>query len=701
MKGIKFSVRVSLVTLSAVVILLSGGFISLISFYGSRMSIHILVEGLMENICVQTIDKTLSYLKTAHISGEITEFMFNEGLLDMEKKEVLSRYFKSIVEANPQIVAVFYGNEKDGKFLMQKQMRDDSISEKYIYPSGSKIQTDWKHSNPKFAKDLKSFLEDPPGAFEPRTRPWYSDAKNKKDHIWTDIYIFDLDKLPGLTYSTPIYSDKELKGVIGIDISIKGLSYFLGRQKIGKTGKAFLINKRFEIIAHPLLENEEFHGIDENGHDEEDHEIINSIHVFRDRMKGLSWDEVKKSPAFYVHTHEGETHMNMYYPFPAGPHDWMIGIVVPEDEYIYIIKKNNKIIWGSSFVLIIAAVFVGIIFARRISRPLSQLSREMDEVKTFRITEGEKINSSLLEVDNMARSFEGMKQGLKSFQKYVPADLVRELISIGKEAVPGGDRRELTVYFSDIANFTSISESLSPEELVSLLSEYLESSSHKITDFKGTIDKYIGDSIMAFWGAPIPLETHALNACLAALNVKKGLKILEAQWKAQSKPPIFKDRIGINTGEVIVGNIGSNSRINYTVIGDTVNLASRIEGLNKYYGTEILISEATYEKVKNDLFTRKVDLVSVKGKTKGTSIYELISEKKDADADSVKWVSAYEEGLSFYLEKKWQKAVSSFEKARSMNPSDINSESFIKRCSLYIQTPPPEDWDGVFRMTSK
>ncbi|HNI25066.1 MAG TPA: adenylate/guanylate cyclase domain-containing protein, partial [Leptospiraceae bacterium] len=233
------------------------------------------------------------------------------------------------------------------------------------------------------------------------------------------------------------------------------------------------------------------------------------------------------------------------------------------------------------------------------------------------------------------------------------------------------------------------------------LSEYLESSSHKITDFKGTIDKYIGDSIMAFWGAPIPLETHALNACLAALNVKKGLKILEAQWKAQSKPPIFKDRIGINTGEVIVGNIGSNSRINYTVIGDTVNLASRIEGLNKYYGTEILISEATYEKVKNDLFTRKVDLVSVKGKTKGTSIYELISEKKDADADSVKWVSAYEEGLSFYLEKKWQKAVSSFEKARSMNPSDINSESFIKRCSLYIQTPPPEDWDGVFRMTSK
>ncbi|HNM06730.1 MAG TPA: cache domain-containing protein, partial [Leptospiraceae bacterium] len=214
MKGIKFSVRVSLVTLSAVVILLSGGFISLISFYGSRMSIHILVEGLMENICVQTIDKTLSYLKTAHISGEITEFMFNEGLLDMEKKEVLSRYFKSIVEANPQIVAVFYGNEKDGKFLMQKQMRDDSISEKYIYPSGSKIQTDWKHSNPKFAKDLKSFLEDPPGAFEPRTRPWYSDAKNKKDHIWTDIYIFDLDKLPGLTYSTPIYSDKELKGVI-------------------------------------------------------------------------------------------------------------------------------------------------------------------------------------------------------------------------------------------------------------------------------------------------------------------------------------------------------------------------------------------------------------------------------------------------------------------------------------------------------
>ena len=585
----KFSVRVSLVTLAISVILLSGGFISLISYYGSKMSIHFLVEGLMENICIHTIDKTFSYMQTAPISAEITEFMFAEKLLDLEKKDVLSRFFKSIIEANPQIVSIYYGNEKDARFLMQRKMEDESISEKYMYTAKDKVVTEWKHSNPAHEKDFPDTEEESPGSYEPRKRPWYADAQKKGEHIWTDIYLFETDRLPGLTYSTPIFYKETLKGVIGIDISIKDLSYFLGEQKIGKSGKAFFINKQYQIVAHPLLKGEKFHAIDETA---------------------------------------------------------------------------------------------------------------MDEVKAFRLISGTDIRSSLLEVDNMAKSFQGMKHGLQSFQKYVPADLVRELISIGKEAIPGGEKKELTIYFSDIANFTSIAESLSPEDLVDLLSEYLDSSSQRITDQHGTIDKYIGDSIMAFWGAPIPLENHAINACLAALNVKRNLKVLETKWQGQGKP-ILKDRIGINTGEVIVGNIGSNSRMNYTVIGDSVNLASRIEGLNKYYGTEILISESTYQKVKDDLFARKIDIVSVKGKQQGTCIYELISEKDKADAFLKAWVASYEDGLNFYLEKKWEKAIASFEKAIQSNRLDAASIAFIKRCQLYKENPPPTDWDGVFKMVSK
>jgi adenylate cyclase len=696
----KFSVRVSLVTLAISVILLSGGFISLISYYGSKMSIHFLVEGLMENICIHTIDKTFSYMQTAPISAEITEFMFAEKLLDLEKKDVLSRFFKSIIEANPQIVSIYYGNEKDARFLMQRKMEDESISEKYMYTAKDKVVTEWKHSNPAHEKDFPDTEEESPGSYEPRKRPWYADAQKKGEHIWTDIYLFETDRLPGLTYSTPIFYQETLKGVIGIDISIKDLSYFLGEQKIGKSGKAFFINKQYQIVAHPLLKGEKFHAIDETAMDEEDHEIVNSIHAFRDKVKGQSWVDIKKQPVFFVHEHEGETLMNMYCPFPGDKFDWVIGIVVPEDEFMYLIKRNNKLIWGSSAVLILMAVFVGLIFARRISKPLSLLEKEMDEVKAFRLISGTDIRSSLLEVDNMAKSFQGMKHGLQSFQKYVPADLVRELISIGKEAIPGGEKKELTIYFSDIANFTSISESLSPEDLVDLLSEYLDSSSQRITDQHGTIDKYIGDSIMAFWGAPIPLENHAINACLAALNVKRNLKVLETKWQGQGKP-ILKDRIGINTGEVIVGNIGSNSRMNYTVIGDSVNLASRIEGLNKYYGTEILISESTYQKVKDDLFTRKIDIVSVKGKQQGTCIYELISEKDKADAFLKAWVASYEDGLNFYLEKKWEKAIASFEKAIQSNRLDAASIAFIKRCQLYKENPPPTDWDGVFKMVSK
>lgn len=696
----KITIKVSLVSFAAIIILLSGGLISFISYVGIQRTTYILSEELMENISRHIIDSTLSHMQIATISSEISEFMMKKDPLNENKRESLNRYFRSILNANPQVDSVYFGNEKDGRFFSFEKRKDGSISENYLYKENGKFINSWKHENSEYYKINPQITVEANDYYDPRTRPWYIEAVEKKDHVWTDIYNFMPDNVPGLTHSNPIYADGKLEGVFGLDIGVKSLSYFLGKQKIGKTGKAFFINKKIEIIAHPFREDEKFHAIDETNPDREDQEIISSIQTFRKKIKNQTWNELKQKPIFFFSEVNHSTMMNMYLALQSQEFDWMVGIVVPEDDYVYLIKRNNRIIWISSLILMGLAVGAGLVFARRISEPLSLLEEEMKLVKRFQMNSDLEIHSFLKEVDNMAVSFHGMKQGLRSFQKYVPDDLVRELISLGREAVQGGERKKITLFFSDIAGFTSVSEKISPEQLVDLLGEYLETCSQIILDHKGTIDKYIGDSIMAFWGAPKPLENHALYACQSALSINESLQELDEKWQKEGKP-VLKQRIGIHTGEVIVGNFGSKKRINYTAIGDSVNLASRMEGLNKFYGTEILITETVYEEVKNFMITRKIDIVAVKGKEESTSIYELICKRESANPKMLAWLAQFQKGFSLYLERDWENAIRIFQDVIELTQGDSVSKLLMKRCEMFQKNPPPTDWRGDYHMITK
>ncbi|MCL2180067.1 MAG: adenylate/guanylate cyclase domain-containing protein, partial [Treponema sp.] len=216
----------------------------------------------------------------------------------------------------------------------------------------------------------------------------------------------------------------------------------------------------------------------------------------------------------------------------------------------------------------------------------------------------------------------------KNFKRYVPADLVIQLINKNIIADLGGEQQELTVFFSDIAKFTSITEKMEPEKVVQDLCVYFENISRTILANNGTIDKYIGDSVMAFWGAPVPMEDHASKACYAALTVQESLRILFEQWEHQGKIP-FHTRIGIHTGNVLVGNLGYKERLNYTVMGDTVNVSSRLEGINKIYGTEIIVSDSVYKKCPDDFEFRHIDRVYLLGRFEAMDIYELIAFKDD------------------------------------------------------------------------
>ena len=287
------------------------------------------------------------------------------------------------------------------------------------------------------------------------------------------------------------------------------------------------------------------------------------------------------------------------------------------------------------------------------------------------------------------------------FQQYVASSVVDELIEKPELLSLGGEERVLTVLFSDVAGFSTISEGLTPKALVELLNEYLTAMTDIILEEGGIIDKYEGDLIMAEFGAPVPLDDHPVRACRAALRMRTELERLREKWKEEGKP-LLEARVGINTGEMLVGNLGSHRVMDYTVMGDQVNLASRLEGTNKVYGTEVIVSEFTWEAVKDHMVGRELDLIRVKGKNEPVRIFEILAARSNgAPPDLSDLLERFSQGLGLYVERRFEEARASFEALARDYPEDGPTALYMERCAEYAQSPPPADWDGVYTMKTK
>ena len=286
------------------------------------------------------------------------------------------------------------------------------------------------------------------------------------------------------------------------------------------------------------------------------------------------------------------------------------------------------------------------------------------------------------------------------FQQYVAKSVVENMLASGEMPRFGGERRELTVLFSDIRSFTSYCERHEPENVVYTLNEYLTAMVDIIFRYQGTLDKFVGDEIMALYGAPLYFEDHAIKACETACEMISNLRELQKKWSRDSRD-FFQIGIGINTGKMIVGNLGSQQLFDYTVIGDEVNLAARLEGANKQYWTSIIISESTYEQAKSKARARELDLVRVKGKKKPVKIYELRSMSPLPQIEEDLIIGVYTEGLALYKQRRWYEAIKEFKRILKYFPSDGPSRVYIKRCLDFIENPPPDDWDGVYEFKTK
>jgi adenylate cyclase len=303
--------------------------------------------------------------------------------------------------------------------------------------------------------------------------------------------------------------------------------------------------------------------------------------------------------------------------------------------------------------------------------------------------------ATLLALSAVERS--GKRFVQEALGRYTSTELVRQLMEHPEYlSLEWGDSREMSVYFSDIAGFTTISEGLKPEDLVALLNDYLTTMTDLVLAHGGVVDKYIGDAIMAFWGAPLPAPDHALKAVRCAIAMRKKCDELRSGWQQRFGHEVFA-RAGVNSGNAVVGNMGSKHKYNYTVMGDMVNLASRLEGANKAYDTFLMISEMTVKKLGDKIDVRELDRIAVKGKDQPVTVFEVLDEKGATDDAWLARAKKFEDGLALYRAREFRAARDVF----AANPGDGPSQVYVERCDLFMVEPPPADWDGVWRMKEK
>ncbi len=287
-----------------------------------------------------------------------------------------------------------------------------------------------------------------------------------------------------------------------------------------------------------------------------------------------------------------------------------------------------------------------------------------------------------------------------AFSTYLSPSVVKTIIDAPERLVLGGEERKITAFFSDVQGFTSISETLTPAQVVELLNEFLTEMTNIILKHEGTVDKFEGDAIVAIFGAPNDLRNQAESACRACIEMQRKLADLRLKWAAENRPRL-KMRVGVNTGLALVGNMGSDKRFDYTMMGDQVNTAARLEVVNKIYGTYTLISAATFQETDGLFFAREVDLVRPVGKKQPISLYELIGYKGETDEKTAETVENYTKGLYAYKNRNWEGATAHFQAALARTPEDGPSAVMLKRCGEYMSNPPPPEWDGAFDMKFK
>lgn len=695
-----------------VVLLFTSISISFYSYRSSSTSIMDLSDNLITNMSQTLMERTVSFVKSSqdllHISEPLISSTSDVNVSNLQAID----FMKNILIMNSNLSSIKFA-AKTGEFLQLERLAKNPVrllTSSQSLPTAAKFALRFIESSVQGESEVWYYIntegkildEDhiTNATYMPKDRSWYKNAVQKGEFQLSDVYVLSNTKQPGVTASLPLNDSKgDLIGVVAIDVHTSELTKILSRSKVNDSSLVLIVNSSGDIIA----DSEPAETIRVTGTE------LAYTHVFDYPLKYVK-------AAFNIHeevhtnkirfSYGGIDYIGSFVPFPAEfGKNWSIVTIVPLDGFMGAVKQaNTRIILMSFMIILLSSIFAWML-ARRIAGPIMVLSEQARKIKNFDLEEDHEIKTHVYEIQLLSESITAMRHSMRSFSKFIPKVLVGKLLKKNREIRIGGEMQRITLFFSDIENFTTVSEGYSADKLVIHLSEYFEEVTAIIMKLNGTVDKYIGDSVMAFWGAPTTDKNQAYNACRAALSVQNRLRDLNRKWQAEGKATL-RTRIGIHTGDVIVGNIGSSDRMNYTAIGDSVNLASRLEGVNKMYETNVIISEEAFKELGDKCVARPLDVVAVKGKNQGVKIYELLG-LYGADPtlfptqDQIAFAKLFARGFQVYLERRWDEAIGIFTEVNEKFGKDFVANMYIQRCTEFKNTPPPEGWEGVVHLTSK
>lgn len=635
------------------------------------------------------------------------------------------RYVAGFMEANPQISSVFFAAGDTDFIQVYNAIPGETIDwGKVAVPVGTRFVVRHLRGPADQVRDETwTFLDAakrPVGEpfhrrhrFDPRTRPWYKAVANEDGVKLSMPYAFATLNTVGITASKRVD-----RGVLGVDMTLSGVSRVLEKLDIAGKGSAIAFTRDGMVIAHP--DKRKIVVRDTNGTlrpariGDLDDPIAEAMFdaaqigarlvarvqsmdafigakplAFLDDEPDLISFDVGGTP-FVSHIVRLETQIGA---------DAFLGIALLKAEVLKGVAGLTINSLALSLLFLLGGTLLIVLVARNMARPIADLARETNIIQRLELDEPVKTRSRVAEVQDLAAAIGALKTTLQGLGRYIPRGVVHNLIKEGKLPELGGQSRQVTVMFTDAVGFTELGELMNPQDLMRKLSSYFEVLSAEVLAEGGNIDKYIGDAVMAVWNGVEDDPEHTVRACRAALKCAAENDRLNAMWRTYKWPEIHT-RFGLHQGEAVVGNVGSRTRMDHTTIGACVNTASRLEGLNKAYGTRILISDVVRNRVKDRFLARPVDRVQPAGSTQPIMVYELLGALDGDDAIAAppeahrrcaRWAEIYDA----YLARDWTGVGSLIDAFLADFPDDGVALVYRERARRYASVPPADDWDGV------
>jgi adenylate cyclase len=699
----KLGLRTALTGLVLLTVTITAILIHLIWFYAARRNVADVVGQLNRQIVSSIQHEVRATLNDALSVQEAVRSIFSQEAIkptDEAKREFI---FMALLRSHPTLSWIALGFP-NGTFFGALRAADDEIDMvevKQNSKTGIRQQRVDSYT-PQPGDALFRGREIAPSDYSATGQSWYKRAVAEDRPGWSMLTRLPYRDRAAIVTSTPLVIDLDFRCVLAVVVELERLSQFLAGLQVGRTGTVLLLNRNGRIVASAAsaaLNSQRRGDMPELEVLVRNDPMLGSVAaVLADH--GVSLADLSETRQLQTTgTSDGKDYFVTFSPLKFN--DWIVATVIPADDFLASIRRNVLVVLIAlaGLTLIIAAIAI-LAANRLLAATLLRIAGQLKHIEEFRLDRVCRLSSPLRELDDLSGALLQMSHGLASFQKYLPTELVRTLVSCGVEARPGGQQQTLTVMFTDLAGYTSIAERLG-DRVVSVLAEYLEVVSAAVSSRGGTIDKFMGDGVMAFWGAPRPNPRHALDACAAALECQRLLASHRAAAEDCRGTPLHM-RIGINTGRMLVGNIGSNERLSYTVIGDPVNVASRLEPLGKLYEVDIIIGEETRAAAGDAVIVRRLERVAVYGRTGGLAIYELLGLADRAKTSTPEWVRTYEAGLAAYEDRRWPEAIRLFEATAAMRGGvDRPSEILIERCGSCLVDPPRDDWIPISVLESK